>query len=61
LHQYPELVTYLKTAAVGAAVAIVVGTIAQDFSSGGAGILDDIVCLRLAYKIVRFAWKFVWQ
>ncbi len=58
LRQNPGLVTYLKTGAVAAAVAIIVGTIAQDFFSGGAGILDDLVCFKLAYKIVRFAWKF---
>jgi hypothetical protein len=55
LRDHPELVTFLKAAAIGAAVVIVVGTIVEDFFSGGVGILDDIACFRLAYQIVRFA------
>jgi len=55
LREHPELVTFLKAAAWTAAVGIVVGTILEDFFSGGAGILDDIACFRLAYQIVRFA------
>lgn len=55
---HPELVTYLKGAAIGAAVAIVVGTIAEDFFSGGSGILDDWASFKLAYRIVRFAWAY---
>ncbi len=56
LREHPELVTFLKAAAVGAAVAIIVGTIVEDFFSGGVGILDDIASFTLAYRIVRFAW-----
>jgi hypothetical protein len=41
LKDNPDLVTYLKGAAIGAAVAIVVGTIVEDFLTAGAGILDD--------------------
>jgi hypothetical protein len=56
LAQHPELVTYIKSAAIGAAVAIVVGTIIEDFATAGVGILDDWASFTLAYKIVRFAW-----
>jgi hypothetical protein len=52
----PDLVTYLKGAAIGAAAAIVVGTIVEDFLTAGAGILDDWGHFWLAYKIVRYAW-----
>lgn len=51
-----DLVNYFKTAAIGAAVAIVVGTIAEDFVTLGGGIWDDLATLQLAYRIIRFAW-----
>lgn len=57
MSQHPELVTYIKSAAVGAAVGIVVGTIIEDFATAGSGILDDWTSFTLAYRIVRFAWK----
>ena len=53
---HPELVTYIKSAAIGAAVTVVVGTIVEDIFTGGAGILDDWASFTLAYRIVRFAW-----
>jgi hypothetical protein len=55
LQQNPDLLTYIKTAAIGAGVAIVVGTILEDIITAGAGILDDWACFVLAYRIVRFA------
>jgi hypothetical protein len=50
------VVAYIKGAAFGAAVAIVVGTIIEDFVTLGAGILDDWASFTLAYRIVRFVW-----
>jgi len=37
----PDLVTYIKGAAIGAGVAIIVSTIIEDFLTLGAGIADD--------------------
>jgi hypothetical protein len=56
LAEHPELVTYIKSAAIGAAVAIVVGTIVEDFATAGVGILDDWASFTPAYRIVRVAW-----
>jgi hypothetical protein len=50
-----DLVTYIKTAAIGAGVAIVVGTILEDIITAGAGIADDWACFVLSYRIIRFA------
>jgi hypothetical protein len=55
LHQHPELITYIKSAAIGAGVAIIIGTIIEDVLTMGAGILDDVASFALAYKIIRFA------
>lgn len=41
LREHPELVTYLKGATFGAAITIVVGTIAEDIAALGGGIADD--------------------
>ncbi len=56
--EHPDLVVYLKSAAIGAAVGIVVGTIVEDFLTLGAGIADDWASFWLAYKIIRVAWKY---
>jgi hypothetical protein len=56
-HDNPELVTYLKSAAITAAVAIVVGTIVEDFATAGVGIADDWASFLMAYRIVKFATK----
>ena len=56
MQQNPDLVNYIKSAAVGAGVAVVVGTILEDFLTLGGGIADDLPCFILAYRIVRFAW-----
>jgi hypothetical protein len=56
LRQHPDLVMYIKQAAIGAAVAIIVGTIIEDIATAGVGILDDWASFTLAYRIVRFAW-----
>lgn len=56
LRENPELVMYLKQAAIGAAVAIVVATIIEDIATAGVGIWNDWASFTLAYKIVRFAW-----
>ena len=55
LREYPEVVKYIKAAAVGAAVTIVVGTIIEDIITLGAGVSDDWVSFLLAYKLVRIA------
>jgi hypothetical protein len=55
LQQNPDLLTYIKTAAIGAGVAIVVGTILEDIITAGAGIADDWACFVLSYRIIRFA------
>jgi hypothetical protein len=54
MDENPELVTYIKSAAIGAGVAIIVGTILEDILTLGAGLADDFACFALAYKIVRF-------
>ena len=46
-----DLLGYIRTAAVG--VAIVVGTIVDDFATAGVGIVDDVPCFIMAYKIIR--------
>jgi hypothetical protein len=46
---------YLKAAAYGAATAIVVGTIVEDFLTVGVGIADDWASFTLAYRLVRVA------
>jgi hypothetical protein len=56
MSENPDLVNYLKGAAIGAAIGIVVGTIIEDFATLGGGILDDLPSFTLAYRIVRFAW-----
>lgn len=56
LKNNPDIVIYLKSAAVGAGVAIIVGTIVEDFLTAGAGISDDIQCFLLGYKLIRIAW-----
>jgi hypothetical protein len=55
MRQHPELLTYIKSAAIGAGVAIIVGTILEDIVTAGAGIVDDLASFALAYKIIRFA------
>lgn len=55
LRQNPEIITYLKTAAVGAAVAIIVGTIVEDVLTLGAGVADDWASFWMAYKLIRIA------
>ncbi|MEI6584295.1 MAG: hypothetical protein WCO43_11975 [Chitinophagia bacterium] len=56
LKNNPEIVIYLKSAAVGAGVAIIVGTIVEDFLTAGVGISDDTQCFLLGYKLIRIAW-----
>lgn len=56
LKENPDVVIYLKTAAVGAGVAIIVGTIVEDFLTAGVGISDDTQCFLLGYKLIRIAW-----
>jgi hypothetical protein len=56
MNENPDLVNYLKGAAIGAAIGIIVGTIIEDFATLGGGIADDLASFTLAYKIVRFAW-----
>jgi hypothetical protein len=53
----PDVLYYLKTAAAGAAVSIIVGTLIEDIITAGVGVTDDVPSFLLAYKIVRFAWK----
>ncbi len=55
LQQNPDLATYIKTAAIGAGIAIIVGTIIEDILTMGTGIADDWACFTLAYRIIRYA------
>lgn len=57
MQQNPDLVNYIKTAAIGAGIAIIVGTIIEDVLTAGAGIADDWACFVTAYRIIRFAIK----
>jgi hypothetical protein len=50
---YPQLKTYIKAAAIGAGVAIIVATLIDDLSI--VGIADDIAGFTAAYRIIRFA------
>jgi hypothetical protein len=50
-----DILFYLKTSAYGAATAIVVGTIVEDFVTRGLGISDDWASFAMAYRIVRVA------
>lgn len=52
-----DVLVYIKGAAIAAGVAIIVGTIIEDFLTAGAGILDDWQCFVLAYRIIRYAVK----
>ncbi len=42
---------------VGAAVAIIVGTIVEDFLTAGVGVADDVQSVLLAYKLIRIVRK----
>ncbi len=53
--QNADVLNYIKAAALGAGVAIVVGTILEDVVTAGAGIADDWACFVLAWRIIRFA------
>jgi len=55
LRDNPELLTYLQTAAYTAAATIIIGTIVEDFLTGGAGIADDWASFLLARRIIQFA------
>ncbi len=57
LQKNPEVVDYIKFAAVGAGVSIIVGTIVEDFLTAGVGVADDVQCFLLGYKLIRIAWK----
>jgi hypothetical protein len=46
-----------KTMVVGAAVAIIVGTIVEDFLTAGVGVADDVQSVLLAYKLIRIVRK----
>jgi hypothetical protein len=51
LRQNPEIIPYLKAAAVG----VVIGTIVEDIASGGVGVLDDPASFLIARTIWRLA------
>lgn len=55
LQQNHELVNYIKSAAIGAGIALIVSTILEDVITAGAGIADDWVCFVLSYRIIRYA------
>lgn len=57
LRENPEVVTYIKAAAYGAALGIFVGTIIEDFATLGAGIVDDWASFLLAKRIFDFAYR----
>jgi hypothetical protein len=56
LEKNPDVEYWIKAAAVGAAMAIVVATIIEDIVTLGAGIADDWASFYLAYRLVRFAF-----
>ncbi|WP_443944112.1 hypothetical protein ACJVDH_14460 [Pedobacter sp. AW1-32] len=51
----PDVAGYVRAAAIGAAVTLVVGTIVEDFLTAGVGVVDDIPTFILAYRIFRVA------
>lgn len=51
----PDVVTYIKNAALGVAFVLVVGTLVEDILTGGSGIADDWASFIAAQKLVRFA------
>lgn len=53
LRRNEELLTYIKNAAIGVGVAIIVGTIVEDILTAGLGIADDWASFILAYRIIR--------
>lgn len=55
LRDNPEIINYIKAAAVGAAITIIVGTIVEDIITLGAGVADDWASFLMAYKLVRIA------
>jgi ferredoxin len=55
LKHNPDIVVYIQSALIGAAVVVVVGTLIEDILSGGFGILDDWLHFMMAYRLVRFA------
>lgn len=50
-----QLKDAIKTAVIGAGIAVVVGTIVEDVLSGGLGLMDDIAHFTMAYRAIRFA------
>ncbi len=52
-----DLVSTIKTAAISTGVAIIVGTIIEDFLTAGIGIADDWASFALAMRIIKFAIK----
>ena len=55
LRENPDVATFLKAAAYGAAAGIVVATIVEDIVTLGAGIADDWASFAIAYRLVRVA------
>ena len=55
LHENPDIANYIKGAAIGAGIVIVVGTIIEDIVTLGAGIADDWASFYIAYRLVRIA------
>ncbi len=55
LQSNPDVVFYIKSAAIGVAAVIVVGTIIEDIMTAGVGIADDWLHFMMAYRLVRFA------
>jgi len=55
LKMNPEVVTYIKGAAIGVAITLIAGTIIEDVLTAGAGVADDWQSFLLAYKLSKFA------
>jgi 2Fe-2S type ferredoxin len=55
LQNNPDVVFYIKSAVIGVAAVIVVGTIIEDIMTAGVGIADDWLHFMMAYRLVRFA------
>lgn len=54
LNENTNLLNYIKTAAIGAGVVIVVATLLEDIITGGIGVSDDWASFVLAYRIIRY-------
>lgn len=57
LRNNPDIAIIIKNSLLQAAAGIIVGTIIEDVLTSGAGLIDDIICFRISYTLVRVATK----